>query len=527
MLKVQARLHISTSGLPSAPPSDLLLALLSRSRRGMQMWLGSNTVAQELQPWNDDRLTRGWNAADSSPAQANLDRCQVYTMDPVWKPRSSPAPLLPLTKGNQRFYTGFGSQQRSGPSPGRYGSPVHPAPSHLPRPGSTCYVEEGPRASQASVTAAGEEAVFLLEGDDGRPQRVGRELSPRAVRKYTQGVHLPAQDEVWSRYSEGPGIMYGLAEEEEEEPVEGGAAVFARAWSVQRALDGMHGQVPCTQEPQRVVVGFHVCRDAAVDGEEVGAGMGSGQGTIDAHVHDLFDVHEFQGEQLQQLSAYVDDIVQDGRGAPGPVMGDVDAWDVQGADMMPVLPDDLDVEQVWAAEENVGSCQVAGLCVSDVAEAVDEGMLQETGHSDIDGDASSSDAEQDGALQYDACRGSCRIPPLDAVVIDNLKAKAAIVISATPLVERLLKEAKADFDRVASGHQVKTNDQLAVIYNDAMPLEEHHAAAALGLGIPILIAALLRDGCQPRRQHYERPCLRRSSAAGRHGISVQPSACVR
>ncbi|KAK9827145.1 hypothetical protein WJX74_008099 [Apatococcus lobatus] len=152
---------------------------------------------------------------------------------------------------------------------------------------------------------------------------------------------------------------------------------------------------------------------------------------------------------------------------------------------------------------------------------------QETGHSDIDGDASSSDAEQDGALQYDACRGSCRIPPLDAVVIDNLKAKAAIVISATPLVERLLKEAKADFDRVASGHQVKTNDQLAVIYNDAMPLEEHHAAAALGLGIPILIAALLRDGCQPRRQHYERPCLRRSSAAGRHGISVQPSACVR
>ncbi|KAK9842437.1 hypothetical protein WJX84_010701 [Apatococcus fuscideae] len=144
---------------------------------------------------------------------------------------------------------------------------------------------------------------------------------------------------------------------------------------------------------------------------------------------------------------------------------------------------------------------------------------QETGHSDIDGDASSSDAEQDGALH-------CRIPPLDAVVIDNLKAKAAIVISATPLVERLLKEAKADFDRVASGHQVKTNDQLAVIYNDAMPLEEHHAAAALGLGIPILIAALLRDGCQPRRQHYERPCLRRSSAAGRHGISVQPSACA-
>ncbi|KAK9844370.1 hypothetical protein WJX74_001548 [Apatococcus lobatus] len=402
----------------------------------MQMWLGSNTVAQQqLQgcPAQAGLVSilgwRYWQGSKASvgigrglgPRAADLgytarqhpdicalhvsggdsdlkmlaycgkgtERCQTHTMNPLFRPRSSPAPLLPLTKGNLRFYTGISSQQRSGPSPGRYGSTVDSAPSHLPRPGSTCYLEEGPRASQVPVTAVGQEAVFLLEGDDGRPQRVGRELDLKALEEYRLG--LPVQGQVWSALSEGCGIMQALAEEEKQEPVEGLAAAFAHACRAERDLHGVHGHEHAAQEPQRVVFGFHVVQGAAADVEKdhqrgdshhlpgieegvgehaaddiganaphhthgdhlqvlssvhellwqgphkeprqmaldgaAGAGMGPGHGITGGHVHDLFDVQEFQGEELQRLSAYVDDTIQDGGGAPERVEADHDGAD--------------------------------------------------------------------------------------------------------------------------------------------------------------------------------------------------------
>ena len=268
-----------------------------------------------------------------------------------------------------------------------------------PCAGRTLYFRSSPGVMQAEDTM-----MFEMDGED---ERVVRE---------DVGLGLLGPGVVWSLVSGRSGGQHGLVEEQEE----GGWC--APAADAQERATALHaelmagGPAPRVVEvavphvPRMVVHGFHVQGDAVsmpadqLAGDEHGlhleereagldagdgAGMRAGAEDAAEHVADSWDVHGFWGEELEVLSAYVDDIVQDGQDASGPVVDAREAaHDEQEADRGSASAQQPPVQHAWdslgwvsdsEAEElpGDGSCEDSGQ--QEAMEEADDADLPQVG----------------------------------------------------------------------------------------------------------------------------------------------------